>query len=87
MRYRIEFLDAANAVVHVRHAEAGSYANAFLLVAAKDWPPDAVSARLVDKPAGRELVDRFDGWSLSRPLYVGGDAAGVPRNTTYTGMS
>ncbi len=48
MQYRIEFFDDANTVVRVMHAEARSPANAFLLVVEKDWPPDALMARVVD---------------------------------------
>ncbi len=64
--YRIEFLDEANKVVHVRHAEARSRANAFLLVVDKDWPRDALTACVVDthgrrgpsvsKPRGQDKV-------------------------------
>jgi hypothetical protein len=40
MQYRIEFLDAANSVVRLMHAESGSRANALLFVVESDWPPD-----------------------------------------------
>jgi hypothetical protein len=60
MRYRIEFLDGANTVVRMMHIEAGSPANAFLLVVEKDWPPDAITARVVDEHGRRGL-------SVSKP--------------------
>jgi hypothetical protein len=60
MKYRIEFLDAVNSVVRVIDAEAGSRANAFLLVVESDWPPDALTARVVDRHGRR-------GPSVSRP--------------------
>ena len=61
MQYRIEFLDAANLVVRVMHAQGRSPANAFLLVVEKDWPSDALTARVVDKH-GRGL-------SVSKPQF------------------
>ena len=60
MRYRIEFLDNANAVVRVMHAQAGSPATAFLRIIEKGWPPDALTARVVDTHGRRAL-------SVSRP--------------------
>jgi hypothetical protein len=58
MHYRIEFLDRANAVVNVRHAEATSPATAFLSAVEKDWPPDALTARVVDKNGRRVSVSK-----------------------------
>jgi hypothetical protein len=60
LQYRIEFLDDANKVVRVTHAEASCPANAFLVAVEKDWPPDAVMARVFDKHGRR-------GPSVSRP--------------------
>ncbi len=60
MQYQIEFLDDANAVVRVMSAEAGSPANAFLLVVEDDWPAEAVMANVVDKYGRRGL-------SVSKP--------------------
>ena len=42
MQYRVQFTDGSDKVVREMQADAGSAANAFLLVADNDWPPDAV---------------------------------------------
>ena len=60
MQYRIEFLNEANSIVREVHAEAGSRSIAFLLVAEKDWPPDAMTACAVDMHGRR-------GPSVSKP--------------------
>ena len=49
MQYRIEFLDNENRIVRVMHAEARSNAIALLLVIEKSWPPDAATARAIDR--------------------------------------
>ena len=64
-RYRIEFLDGTGSVIWVMQAVAGSRANAFLLVAAKYWPPDALTARVVGKDGRR-------GPLISRPVAKSG---------------
>jgi hypothetical protein len=48
MPYLIEFLDASNMIVCEMHAVAESPANAFLR-AVSEWPPHAVTARVVDR--------------------------------------
>ena len=57
MQYRIEFLDEANSIVRVMHAEAGSRGMALLLVVEKDWPLDALTARVVDDHGRRGPSD------------------------------
>ncbi len=42
MQYRVQFIDGSDKVVREMQADAGSAANAFLLVADNDWPPNAV---------------------------------------------
>jgi hypothetical protein len=46
MQYQIEFLDNANTVVRMVHANAGSPAIAFRLVVEKGWPTGALMARI-----------------------------------------
>ena len=60
MQYQIEFLDDANSIVRVMHAEARSRGTALLLVVENDWPPDALTACVVDRHGRR-------GPSVSKP--------------------
>jgi hypothetical protein len=61
-QYRVEFFDDANWVVRVMHAKARSPATAFFLVVKKDWPSDALTARVIDKYGRRRL-------SVSKPQF------------------
>jgi hypothetical protein len=54
MQYRIQFLDAAAAVVSELIADAHSAVGAIALVANLDWPPHAVAVRVLDAD-GREV--------------------------------
>ena len=54
MQYRIQFLDRSANVVGELHADAWSAAGAVELVAEMDWPPLAVSIRVLDAD-GREV--------------------------------
>ena len=49
MQYQIEFLDDANTIVRMMHAEATSPAIAFHVVVEKGWPPGALTARVIDE--------------------------------------
>ena len=49
MQYQIEFLDNANRVVGVKRAKVVNPAIAFLLVVDQGWPPNALTARVVDE--------------------------------------
>ena len=55
MQYRVQFIDGSDKVVSEVQANAGSAANAFLLVADNEWPPDVVKVRVLD-PYGRVLA-------------------------------
>jgi hypothetical protein len=55
VQYRVQFIDGSDKVVREVQADAGSAANAFLLVADNDWPPDAVRVRVLDR-YGRVLA-------------------------------
>ena len=54
MQYRIQFLDGAAAVISELIADADSAAGAIALVADIDWPPQAVTMRVLDAD-GREV--------------------------------
>ena len=60
MHYRVQFLDGSNKVVSEIQAEAGSAADAFLLVADMDWPTQVVSVSVLDQH-GHDVL------SVSRP--------------------
>ena len=48
MQYRIQFLDARAAVISELIADAHNAAGAIALVADLDWPPHAVTMRVLD---------------------------------------
>jgi hypothetical protein len=54
MQFRIQFLDAATAVTSELVADARSAHGAIALVADLDWPPHAVTMRVLDAD-GREV--------------------------------
>jgi hypothetical protein len=54
MQYRIQFFDGAAAVISELIADAHSAAGAIALVADIDWPPHAVTMRVLDAD-GREV--------------------------------
>ena len=60
MQYRIQFLDGAANVVGELHADARSAASAVELVADLDWPPRAISMRVLDAD-GREVHSAIRG--------------------------
>ncbi len=55
-RFRIEFLDGSNTVVREMHVFASSPADAFLLVVHTEWPPHALTARVIDPKERRRLT-------------------------------
>jgi hypothetical protein len=54
MQFRIQFLDGSANVIGELTAAARSAAGALQLVVADDWPPQAVSIRVLDAE-GREI--------------------------------
>jgi hypothetical protein len=54
MQCRIQFLDAANAVISELTADSHNAVGAIALVAGMDWPPHAVTMRVLDAD-GREV--------------------------------
>ena len=54
MQFRIQFLDGSAKVIGELTAAARSATGALQLVVANDWPPEAVSIRVLDA-AGREV--------------------------------
>ena len=54
MRYRIQFLDVRANVLRELTADARTAANAIALVVDRDWPPRAVTMRMLDLD-GREV--------------------------------
>ena len=60
MQYRIQFLDAAAAVISELIADARSARGAIALVADLDWPPHAVTMRVLDAD-GREVHSEIKG--------------------------
>ena len=54
MQYRIQFLDGAGKVIREWIASARNVADALELIVDADWPPDAVTMRVLD-PYGREV--------------------------------
>ena len=60
MQYRIQFLDAASAVISDLIADARSVHGAVALVADLDWPPHAVAMRVLDVD-GREVLSGIKG--------------------------
>ena len=54
MQYRIQFLDAAAAVISELIADAHSAVGAIALVADLDWPPQTVTMRVLDAD-GRQV--------------------------------
>ena len=65
MQYRIQFLEGEASVIRELSADARSAINALLLVGDLDWPPRAVTTRVLDAE-GREVYsevqgDRFKG--------------------------
>ena len=63
MQYRIQFLDAAANVVRELSADAHNAAGAIALVVDPDWPPNAVTMRVLD-PLGREVHSEVKGSRL-----------------------
>jgi hypothetical protein len=64
MQYQIQFLDAAAAVIGELIADAHNAAGAVALVADLDWPPHAVSMRVLDAD-GREVHSEIKGAGLA----------------------
>ena len=60
MQFRIQFLDAAAAVISELIADARSARGAIALVADLDWPPHAVTLRVLDAD-GREVHSEVKG--------------------------
>ena len=60
MSYKVEFLNGKDTAVHVMRAKARSPTAAFFLVCGHDWPPDALTACVVDKDGRLRL-------SVSKP--------------------
>jgi hypothetical protein len=60
MQYRIQFLDAAAAVISELIADARSAHGAIALVVDLDWPPQAVTMRVLDTD-GREVHSEIKG--------------------------
>ena len=60
MQYRIQFLDAAAAVISELIADAHSAVGAIALVADLDWPPHTVTMRVLDVD-GREVYSASKG--------------------------
>jgi hypothetical protein len=60
MQYRIQFLDTAAAVISELIADARSARGAIALVADLDWPPHAVTMRVLDAD-GREVHSEIKG--------------------------
>ena len=60
MQFRIQFLDGSANVVGELTAAARNAAGALQLVAANDWPREAVSIRVLDA-AGREVHSAIRG--------------------------
>ena len=54
MQYRIQFLDTAGKVIREWSASARTVADALKLIVDADWPPRAVTMRVLD-PYGREV--------------------------------
>ena len=54
MRFRIQFLDGSARVIRELHADARNAARAIELVRDVDWPPRAVTMRVLDLD-GREV--------------------------------
>ena len=63
MQYRIQFLDAAANVTRELTADANSAVGAIALVVGADWPPHAVTLRVLD-PLEREVHREIRGTSL-----------------------
>jgi hypothetical protein len=60
MQYRIQFLDAGSAMISELIADAHSAVGAIALVADLDWPPHAVTMRVLDAD-GREVHSEVKG--------------------------
>jgi hypothetical protein len=60
MQYRIQFLDGEASVIRELSADARSAINALLLVGDLDWPPRAVTMRVLDAE-GREVYSEVQG--------------------------
>jgi hypothetical protein len=63
MQYRIQFLDAAANVTREMTADAHNAVGAIALVADPDWPPHAVTLRVLDS-LGREVHREIRGGRL-----------------------
>jgi hypothetical protein len=63
MQYRIQFLDAAANVSRELTADAHNAVGAIALVLGADWPPHAVTMRVLDAD-GRELHSEAKGASV-----------------------
>jgi hypothetical protein len=60
MQFRIQFLDGSARVIRELHADARNAAGAIALVADIDWPPRAVTLRVLDQD-GREVHSKVKG--------------------------
>ncbi len=60
MQYRIQFLDRSASVIREWSANAHNVADAIKLIVDADWPPLAVSMRLLDA-YGREVHSKRKG--------------------------
>ena len=63
MQYRIQFLDGRANVVREMTADAHNAVGAIALVVGTDWPPYAVTMRVLDAD-GREVHREIRGTSL-----------------------
>ena len=67
MRYRIQFLDGRANVIRELTADARTATNALSLIVDTDWPPRAVTIRVLDTD-GREVHSAIKGdTKSSRP--------------------
>ncbi len=60
MQFRIQFLDGSARVIRELFADARNAVGAIGLVADVDWPPRAVTMRMLD-PDGREVHSKVKG--------------------------
>ena len=60
MQFRIQFLDGSARVIRELHADARNAASAIELVRDIDWPPRAVTMRVLDLD-GREVHSKVNG--------------------------
>jgi hypothetical protein len=60
MQFRIQFLDGSARVIRELHADARNAASAIELVRDIDWPPRAITIRVLDLD-GREVHSKVKG--------------------------